>query len=210
MASSTRFESMAATTSSSFSCEVTTIQQGATILRAFSRFLPTLPNSSTVARRSSILSPLRATCWPTSSMMKTRALPGRRRPASSKVRSTTLLTVIVGSRFAGSATTNPPRGRSSGRGGAGWRWHGRPAEHPCGRSSSPACGASCRVSMNSVEPALRLPVRSPVRRCPSPRRSPSSRRRTTYINSAIRSVTLRVSCLLGDLEENDLGRESWR
>ena len=65
------------------------------ILRAFSKFLPTLPNSSMVARRSSILSPLRATCWPTSSMMKTRALPFRRRPQSSNVRSTTLLTVIA-------------------------------------------------------------------------------------------------------------------
>src|SRR5262245_1143769 len=34
-----------------------------------------------------------------SSMMKTSALPGRRRPTSSKVRSTTLLTVIAVSRF---------------------------------------------------------------------------------------------------------------
>jgi hypothetical protein len=32
-------------------------------------------------------------------MMKTSALPGRRRPISSKVRSTTLLTVIAASRF---------------------------------------------------------------------------------------------------------------
>ena len=31
-----------------------------------------------------------------------------------------------------------------------------------------------------------------------------------YISSAIRSVTLRVSALLGDLEEDDLGRGSWR
>ena len=98
-ASSTRLESMAETTSSSFSCDVTTIQAGAMIFLAFSKFLPTLPNSSTTARRSSILSPLRATCWPTSSMTKTRAFPGRRRPTSSKHRSTTLLTVIAVSRF---------------------------------------------------------------------------------------------------------------
>jgi hypothetical protein len=54
LAMSTRLASMAATTSSSFSCDVTTTQHGAVILRALSKFLPILPNSSTVARRSSI------------------------------------------------------------------------------------------------------------------------------------------------------------
>ena len=91
-------ESIAATTSSSFSCEVTMIQQGAGALRFLTRLRPTLPNSSTVARRSSILSLLRATCWPTSSMMNAMALPGRRRLTSSKVRSTTVFTVMALSR----------------------------------------------------------------------------------------------------------------
>ena len=94
VASRTRLESMAATTSSSFSWEVTTIHTGEIISPACTRLFPTRPNSSMRARRSSILLELWATYWPTSSIMNTTAFPGQRLFASSNVRFTTLRTVI--------------------------------------------------------------------------------------------------------------------
>jgi len=100
LASSTRLESMAATTSSSFSWDVTTIQQGAMILPSLSKFLLTLPKL--FDRRPQVFDLVTAASdvvWPTSSMMKTRALPLRRRPQRSNVRLTTLLTEIDASRL---------------------------------------------------------------------------------------------------------------
>jgi len=92
-------------------------------LAGLQQVLATLPNSSMVAAGLRSCRRYEQRGWPTSSMMKTSALPLRRRLQSSKVRSTTLLTEIDASRLRWSATKNPLKDRASDQADAEWRSH---------------------------------------------------------------------------------------